>query len=83
MFKIICDGISGDDGIYTGTFFHANRIMMCRLRANAFTYEYTFRMWNDIKVFHIFTLILIPALFLLSNVISTGMTMEPYWSFRG
>jgi hypothetical protein len=35
IFKIICDGVSGDDGNVPID------------GANAFTYEYTFRMWNN------------------------------------
>ena len=56
MFKIVSEGISGDDG-------NMFRYYMSRDRDNnipveggsAFTYEYTFRMWNDFKsVAHIY-----------------------------
>ena len=56
IFKFICDGISGDDGNLYRYFLsrEANRDVPIE-GANAFTYEYTFRMWNDIKsVAHIY-----------------------------
>lgn len=50
VFKIICDGISGDDGNTYRYFLsrdaNSNRAIE---GANAFTYEYTFRMWNDLE----------------------------------
>lgn len=56
FFKIICDGISGDDGNCYRYFLSrepdANRPIE---GANAFTYEYTFRTWNDTtNVMHIY-----------------------------
>jgi hypothetical protein len=56
MFKIICDGISGDDGNLYRYFLSREQNSDVPVEgANAFTYEYTFRMWNDIKsVSHIY-----------------------------
>lgn len=56
MFKIICDGISGDDGNLYRYFLSREPDSDVLVEgANAFTYEYTFRMWNDIKsVSHIY-----------------------------
>lgn len=56
MFKIICDGISGDDGNLYRYFLSRDPNNDVPIEgANAFTYEYTFRMWNDIKsVSHIY-----------------------------
>jgi hypothetical protein len=56
IFKIVCDGLSGDDGNTYRYFLsreqNANRPIQ---GANAFTYEYTFRMWNDTtNVMHIY-----------------------------
>jgi hypothetical protein len=56
IFKFICDGISGDDGNLYKYFLsrEANSNVPIE-KANAFTYEYTFRMWNDFKsVAHIY-----------------------------
>ncbi len=48
IFKIIADGIAGDDGnlyrYYLSTSLTENKPIE---GANAFTYEYSFRMWND------------------------------------
>lgn len=56
MFKIICDGISGDDGNLYRYFLSRDPNNDVPIEgANAFTYRYTFRMWNDIKsVSHIY-----------------------------
>jgi hypothetical protein len=56
MFKIICDGISGDDGNLYRYFLSRDPNNDVPIEgANAFTYEYTFRMWNDTKsVSHIY-----------------------------
>jgi len=56
IFKIVCEGISGDDGnLYR---YYLSREANSELPiegANAFTYEYTFRMWNDNRsVSHIY-----------------------------
>jgi len=56
IFKIVCEGISGDDGnLYR---YYLSRDANSDLPiegANGFTYEYTFRMWNDTKsVSHIY-----------------------------
>jgi len=56
IFKIVCEGISGDDGNLYRYFLsrEANSDLPIE-GANAFTYEYTFRMWNDTKsVAHIY-----------------------------
>lgn len=56
IFKIICEGISGDDGNLYRYFLSRDAKSDLQIEgANAFTYEYTFRMWNDIKsVSHIY-----------------------------
>jgi hypothetical protein len=56
VFKIVCDGVSGDDGNTYRYFLsrdaNGNRPIE---GANAFTYEYSFRMWNDTtNVMHIY-----------------------------
>jgi hypothetical protein len=59
MFKIICDGISGDDGNLYRYYLSRDQNNDVPIEgANAFTYEYTFRMWNDTKsVAHIYPFI--------------------------
>ncbi|HLN21180.1 MAG TPA: hypothetical protein VK213_08835 [Bacteroidales bacterium] len=56
MFKIVCEGIEGDDGNLYRYFLSSdpnNNIPIDG--ANAFTYKYIFRMWNDFKsVAHIY-----------------------------
>ena len=48
IFKIICDGISGDDGnMYRYALSRRPDTNVPIDGANAFTYEYTFRMWNN------------------------------------
>jgi hypothetical protein len=56
IFKIICDGISGDDGNLYRYFLSREQNSDVPIEsANAFTYEYTFRMWNNVKsVSHIY-----------------------------
>lgn len=56
IFKIVCEGISGDDGnLYRYVLSHDEKSDLPIEGANAFTYEYTFRMWNDIKsIAHIY-----------------------------
>jgi len=56
IFKIICEGISGDDGNLYRYFLSRDANAELPIEgANAFTYEYTFRMWNDTKsVAHIY-----------------------------
>ena len=56
IFKIICEGISGDDGNLYRYFLSRDANNNLPIEgANAFTYEYTFRMWNDFKsVAHIY-----------------------------
>lgn len=56
IFKIVCEGISGDDGnLYRYFLSRDSKSDLAIEGANAFTYEYTFRMWNDTKsVSHIY-----------------------------
>ena len=56
IFKIVCEGISGDDGnLYRYFLSRDVRNELAIEGANAFTYEYTFRMWNENKsVSHIY-----------------------------
>jgi hypothetical protein len=56
IFKIICEGVSGDDGNLYRYFLSRDPNNNLPIEgANAFTYEYTFRMWNDFKsVSHIY-----------------------------
>jgi hypothetical protein len=56
IFKIVCEGVSGDDGNLYRFFLSRDANNNLPIEgANAFTYEYTFRMWNDFKsVAHIY-----------------------------
>lgn len=56
IFKIVCEGISGDDGNLYRYFLSSDKNNDIPIEgANAFTYEYTFRMWNDNKsISHIY-----------------------------
>lgn len=56
IFKIVCEGISGDDGNLYRYFLSSDANSDLAIEgANAFTYSYTFRMWNDTKsVSHIY-----------------------------
>jgi hypothetical protein len=56
IFKIVCEGISGDDGNLYRYFLSRDPENNIPVEGgNAFTYEYTFRMWNDFKsVAHIY-----------------------------
>jgi hypothetical protein len=56
MFKIIAEGISGDDGNLYRYFLSSDPDNNIPVEgANAFTYAYHFRMWNDFKsVAHIY-----------------------------
>jgi hypothetical protein len=56
MFKILCEGISGDDGNLYKYFLSSDADNNVPIEgANAFTYSYHFRMWNDFKsVSHIY-----------------------------
>ncbi len=56
IFKIVCEGVSGDDGNLYRYFLSRDPSNNIPIEgANAFTYEYTFRMWNDFKsVAHIY-----------------------------
>lgn len=56
IFKVICEGVDGDDGNLYRYFLSRDANNNIPIEgANAFTYEYTFRMWNDFKsVAHIY-----------------------------
>lgn len=56
IFKIVCEGISGDDGNLYKYFLSRDPENDLPVEgANAFTYEYTFRMWNDFRsIAHIY-----------------------------
>jgi hypothetical protein len=56
IFKIVCEGVSGDDGNLYRYFLSSNPDNNIPVEgANAFTYKYIFRMWNDFKsVAHIY-----------------------------
>jgi hypothetical protein len=56
MFKIVCEGISGDDGNLYRYFLSSDANNNVEIEgANAFTYAYHFRMWNDFRsVAHIY-----------------------------
>ncbi len=50
MFMIVIEGVSGDDGNLYKFFLSRDQERDIPVEgANAFTYEYTFRMWNDDK----------------------------------
>jgi hypothetical protein len=59
VFKIVCEGVSGDDGNLYRYFLSRDPDNNIPVEgANAFTYEYTFRMWNNFKsVAHIYPFI--------------------------
>jgi hypothetical protein len=56
IFKIVCEGITGDDGNLYRYFLSRDAGSDLLIEgANAFTYQYTFRMWNDTKsIAHIY-----------------------------
>ncbi|HOU95455.1 MAG TPA: hypothetical protein PLN06_02370 [Bacteroidales bacterium] len=56
IFKVIADGVSGDDGNLYKYFLSQDKNSDVPIEgANAFTYEYTFRMWNNTEsVSHIY-----------------------------
>ena len=56
MFKIICEGLSGTDGNLYRYYISRDANSNIPIEgANAFTYKYTFRLWNDFKsVSHIY-----------------------------
>ena len=56
IFKVVCEGISGDDGNLYRYFLSRDANSNLAIEgANAFTYAYTFRMWNDFKsIAHIY-----------------------------
>ncbi len=50
IFKIVCEGVAGDDGNLYRYFLSTEPNSDIPVEgANAFTYEYTFRMWNDFR----------------------------------
>jgi hypothetical protein len=59
IFKIVCEGVSGDDGNLYRYFLSRDPNNNIAIEgANTFTYDYTFRMWNDFKsVAHIYPFI--------------------------
>lgn len=59
VFKVVCEGIAGDDGNLYKYFLSSNPNSNIEINgANAFTYFYSFRMWNDFKsVAHIYPFI--------------------------
>ncbi|NMC42163.1 MAG: hypothetical protein GYA43_13495 [Bacteroidales bacterium] len=59
IFKVIADGVSGDDGnLYRYFLSREPNADISIEGANAFTYEYTFRMWNNTKsISHIYPFI--------------------------
>jgi hypothetical protein len=56
VFKAVCEGVSGDDGNLYRYFLSSDPQNNMPIEgANAMTYEYTFRMWNDFKsIAHIY-----------------------------
>lgn len=56
IFKVICEGISGDDGNLYRYFLSSSRTENKPIEgANAFAYEYSFRLWDNPKeVSHIY-----------------------------
>jgi hypothetical protein len=56
FFKVVCEGVAGDDGNLYRYFLSRDQNSNLAVEgANAFTYAYTFRMWNDFKsVAHIY-----------------------------
>jgi hypothetical protein len=55
IFKVICDGISGDDGNLYRYFISTKPDQNVKVEgANGFTYEYTFRLPNTPSVCHIY-----------------------------
>lgn len=56
VFKIVCEGVAGDDGNLYRYFLSSDANNDIPVEgANAFTYKYIFRMWNDFKsVAHIY-----------------------------
>lgn len=59
VFKIVCEGVQGDDGNLYRYFLSSDPNSNIPVEgANAFTYSYTFRMWNDFKsIAHIYPFI--------------------------
>lgn len=56
LIKVVCEGISGDDGNLYRYFMSSDPTSNIPVEGgNAFTYEYTFRLWNDFSsVSHIY-----------------------------
>ncbi len=50
LFKVVCEGISGDDGNLYMYFMSTDPESNIPVEGiSAFTYEYTFRLWNDLR----------------------------------
>jgi hypothetical protein len=56
IFKVVCEGVAGDDGNLYRYFLSRDANSNLAIEgANAFTYAYTFRMWNDFRsIAHIY-----------------------------
>ena len=55
VFKVICDGLNGDDGNIYKYYLSVRPNENMRIEgANAFTFEYTFRLPNDRSICHIY-----------------------------
>jgi hypothetical protein len=56
VFKVVCEGVSGDDGNLYKYYLSSDPDSDTPIEgANAFTYKYIFRMWNDFRsVAHIY-----------------------------
>ena len=83
IFKIVCEGISGDDGNLYRYFLSRDANTDLPIEgANAFTYEYTFRMWNDTKsIAHIYPYV-DTGIVSIKQEILTGMTTGRFWLFQ-
>ena len=84
IFKIICEGISGDDGNLYRYFLSSDANTNIPIEgANAFTYAYHFRMWNDFKsVAHIYPFI-DTGIVSISRRILTGIMTGIFLLFQG
>jgi hypothetical protein len=71
IFKIVCEGVAGDDGNLYRYYISSDPVQNLPVEgANAFTYKYIFRMWNDFRsVAHIYP------------YIDTGIISVKQWNF--
>lgn len=69
IFKIICEGESGDDGNLYRYYLSKKQDENDPIEnGNAFTYEYSFRMWNDIEnIAHIYPYVDTSCIFVQQN----------------